>query len=131
MEGGWKVSVKITNTGSCAGKEAVQIYAVSPAIKQGRPIQELVSFAKTGLLAPGESQILTLQINGRDLCWYDADSPGWVLEKGKYCLRIGASSRDIRCTASFNVDKRQVLEKTHGSLPLQKKINFLYLSSDH
>ncbi len=130
-EGGWKVSVKVANTGACAGREAVQIYADSPDIRQGRPVQELVAFAKTGLLAPGESQILTMLIRERNLAWYDASAPGWILEKGKYSLRIGASSRDIRCTASFNVDSRRILEKTHDSLPLQKKINFLSLLSDH
>ncbi len=130
-EDGWKINVKITNTGTCAGREAVQIYANSPAIRQGRPIQELVAFAKTGLLAPGESQILTMLIRERDLAWYDASTSGWTLEKGKYSLRIGSSSRDIRCTASLNVDRRRILEKTHDSLPLRKKINFLSLPSDH
>lgn len=123
---GWEVRVTVTNTGDKAGKEAVQIYAASPSIKQGRPIQELVAFGKTSLLSPGQKETLTLQIKTRDLAWYDAQTLSWTLEKGQYELRIGANSRDIKTALKLNVNKKQLLEKTHDSLPLQKKINLIF-----
>ncbi len=97
------LSVDIINTGSVAGKEVAQLYISAPANRMEKPDKELKGFAKTGLLAPGESQIITFEINARDLSSFDTASSSWIAEPGKYRAMIGASSRDIRQEASFEV----------------------------
>lgn len=123
---GWQVNVKVTNTGKCPGKEVAQVYASSPSIAVGRPAQELVAYGKTDLLAPGESQTLTLDVTRRDLAWYNAEGCSWTLEKGKYVLKIGTSSRDIKSELSFDIPMTEIIEETHNSLPKKKKINLIF-----
>ena len=98
-----KVSVKVTNTGSVAGKEAVQVYISAPAGKLDKPVKELKAFAKTRKLAPGESQTVELCFAAADMSSWDESKPGWVLDPGTYNILVGASSADIRATASVDV----------------------------
>jgi len=102
-DGQVKVSVKVTNTGSVAGKEAVQVYVSAPAGKLDKPVKELKAFAKTRKLAPGESQTVELSFAAADMSSYDESVPGWVLDPGTYNILVGASSADIRATASVDV----------------------------
>ncbi len=98
-----KVSVKVTNTGSVAGKEAVQVYISAPAGKLDKPVKELKGFAKTRKLAPGESQTVEVSFAAADMSSYDESKPGWVLDPGTYNILVGASAADIRATASIDV----------------------------
>jgi beta-glucosidase len=98
-----KVNVKVTNTGSVAGKEAVQVYISAPAGKLDKPVKELKGFAKTRKLAPGESQNVEISFAAADMSSYDESKPGWVLDPGTYNILVGASSADIRATASVEV----------------------------
>ena len=98
-----KVSVKVTNTGSVAGKEAVQVYISAPAGKLDKPVKELKGFAKTRKLAPGESQTVEVSFAAADMSSYDESKPGWVLDPGTYNILVGASAADIRATASVDV----------------------------
>ena len=98
-----KVSVKVTNTGSVAGKEAVQVYISAPAGKLDKPVKELKGFAKTRKLAPGESQTVEVSFAAADMSSYDESKPGWVLDPGTYNILVGASAADIRATASVEV----------------------------
>ncbi|MBR3012023.1 MAG: glycoside hydrolase family 3 C-terminal domain-containing protein [Bacteroidales bacterium] len=98
-----KVSVKVTNTGSVAGKEAVQVYISAPAGKLDKPVKELKGFAKTRKLAPGESQTVEVSFAAADMSSYDESKPGWVLDPGTYNILVGASATDIRATASVDV----------------------------
>ena len=107
------VTVTITNTGKVAGKEVVQLYLSAPQDKIEKPVQELKGFAKTSLLKPNESQTLTFTLDGRALASYWSSISAWVADAGKYEVKIGASSRDIKATASFNLDKSTVVEKEH------------------
>ena len=125
-ESGWEVSVRVTNIGDRPGKEVAQVYASSPSITVGRPAQELVAYAKTGLLASGESETLTLAVAKRDLGWYNAEECSWILEKGEYILKIGSSSRDIKSEVSVEVKNPVILEKTNNSLQMKKKINLIF-----
>ena len=98
-----KVSVKVTNTGSVAGKEAVQVYISAPAGQLDKPVKELKGFAKTRKLAPGESQTVEVSFAAADMSSYDESKPGWVLDPGTYNILVGASAADIRATASVDV----------------------------
>ena len=93
-----KVTVK--NTGSMAGKEAVQLYVSAPAGTLDKPEKELKAYAKTKELAPGESQELTLTFPTSELASFDEAASAWKVDAGTYTFGFGASSRDIRCTAT-------------------------------
>ena len=102
-DGTVKVSVKVTNNGSVAGKEAVQVYISAPAGSLDKPVKELKAFAKTRKLAPGESQTLDISFAAADMSSWDESKNGWVLDPGTYQILVGASSADIRATASVDV----------------------------
>lgn len=99
------VTVQITNTGKVAGKEVVQLYATAPKGKLDKPARELKAFAKTRLLNPGETQIVTMSFPVSDLASFDEERMSWVTDAGRYVLSVGASVEDIRGTVGFMVKK--------------------------
>lgn len=100
-----EVAVTVTNTGTRRGAEVVQVYVAASAGTVHRPAQELAGFAKVWL-DPGESQKVQVPIDDRTFAVYDVASADWCTEAGDYQVRVGASSRDIRCTAAIQVDAR-------------------------
>lgn len=95
------VHVRVTNTGDTAGAEVVQLYLAPPKTDVPRPARELKDFAKV-LLQPGESKIVTMHINSRDLSYWDVTGQGWKAVPGTYQVEIGTSSRDIKNRAGFD-----------------------------
>lgn len=122
------VTVDVKNSGSVPGKEVAELYLSAPAAKLDKPAIELKGFAKTRLLQPGESQTLTFVIDSRSLSSFDPSSSSWIAEAGKYEIKIGASSKDIRQTASFNLAKDLTVKKETVSLLPKEKINELKAS---
>ena len=118
-----EVSITIKNSGSVAGKEVAQVYVAAPKGRLEKPAQELKAFAKTRELQPGESQTLTMTIPVRDLASFDEANSQWLTEAGIYTFRIGASSRDIRCTAETKL--AEYTEKTTNALAPKQKLNLL------
>jgi len=110
------VTVNIKNTGKVAGKEVVELYLSAPQVEVEKPEQELKGFAKTKLLNPGETQELTFTIEPRALASFWSGISSWVAEKGTYEVRLGASSKDIRQKASFELAETRVVEKDHNVL---------------
>ena len=94
-DGGWTVSAKVTNTGKVAGREVVQVYVAYPDAKVERCVKDLRGFAKTKLLAPGESETVRIPITLRDLARFDELDHRFVTDEGVYELLVGTSSRNI------------------------------------
>ena len=94
-DGGWTVSAKVTNTGKVAGREVVQVYVAYPTAKVERCVKDLRGFAKTKLLAPGESETVRIPITLRDLAYFDELDHRFVTDEGVYELLVGTSSRNI------------------------------------
>ena len=109
FDGELSASISVTNVGERAGKEAVQVYLAAPQAGMEKPNEELRAFAKTVLLAPGESQTLTFQLVERDLSSFDAERNVWAAAAGEYTLKVGASSRDIRASANFRKESDSLL----------------------
>lgn len=103
-------TITIKNSGKTAGKEIVQLYLSAPSEKLKKPSEELKGFAKTKLLQAGESQTITFTLNPSELASYDSNLSSWVAEAGKYSIRIGASSLDIKQTKEFHLSKDLIVK---------------------
>ena len=97
-EEGAEAHVLVTNTGDRAGREVVQVYYSAPQGKLGKPAWELAGYRKTRLLAPGESEWVTVSFPLAGMASYDdlgkIAKSAWILEAGEYRFRIGTSVRD-------------------------------------
>ena len=92
---GYTVSVTVKNTSKVAGKEVVQLYVSAPNGKLTKAAQTLQGFAKTRLMAPNESQTLTIALNKNQLASFDASRHQWIAEAGDYQIKLGRSSRHV------------------------------------
>ena len=96
------VTLTVTNTGSCAGAEVVQLYVAKPDAKVFRPAKELKGFTKVQLEA-GESKTVTIPLDDKAFRYWNVKTDRWEVEGGSYQLLVGASSADIRLTAAVTV----------------------------
>lgn len=119
------VTVEVHNTGKVAGREVVQLYLKKAGSKMEKPAMELVDFGKTKLLNPGESQMLTFEIEPRDLSSFDEANSAWLAEAGTYELRVGSSSKSIQQQASFTLKSDVVVETVSKALTPQRAIIYL------
>ena len=97
------VTLTVTNTGSCAGAEVVQLYVAKPDAKIFRPVKELKGFAKVQLEA-GESKTVTIPLDDKAFRYWNVATHRWEVEGGSYQLLAGASSADIRLTTAVTVE---------------------------
>jgi beta-glucosidase len=119
------ISVDITNTGKTAGKEVVQLYINAPAGKIDKPAEELKGFGKTALLQPGQKATVNFTLAAKDLASFNTEATSWIADAGKYVVKTGASSTDIRQTSSFQLDKTIIVEKCNKVLVPEQKIDEL------
>jgi beta-glucosidase len=96
------VTLTVTNTGARDGAEIVQVYIAKPGAEIFRPAQELKAFARV-LLAAGESRTVTLPLDDKAFRYWNTRTDGWEIEGGRYEVRVGASSADIRLTADVDI----------------------------
>ena len=109
FKGELTATVTVANAGAAAGREVVELYLSAPGKVAVKPALELRGFAKTRLLKPGESQSLTFTLTARDLASFDEASSSWLAEAGRYTVKVGASSEDIRQTATFTKAREEKL----------------------
>ena len=98
--------VEVRNIGCFSGKEVVQLYVSAPGGK--KEYQRLVTFGKTGQLKPGVSEILELTFDLAECSSYCEAAAAWVLDAGKYVIRIGNSSRDTTVAAVIDLPRAVV-----------------------
>lgn len=127
---GGKISmdVVVKNTGSRAGKDIVQIYYAPPlAPVSARGIDksaiELASYAKTGMLQPGQSETLHLSFDAADMASYEMATASYVLEKGTYEVRLGQSVHDTSVIGTYTVAADTVTEKLTNQMTIPEEFN--------
>ena len=96
------VSLTVTNTGSVAGTEIVQLYVAKKNSELFRPVRELKGFARV-TLAPGEKQRITITLDDKAFRFWNVQSNRWEIEGGEYELLVGASVEDIRLCEKITV----------------------------
>ena len=104
---GFTATITVKNTGSVAGKEAVQLYVTAPAGGLEKPAFELKGFAKTKTLAPGEAQTLTINVDKYTLASFNEATSAWETAAGTYKLMFGANAADIRATGEYRLKKAE------------------------
>lgn len=125
------IETEVTNTGDTySGKEVVELYATCPAGKLEKEYRRLVAFAKTGLLAPGQSEKLTLEIGLDKLTSYSEKEAAWILESGSYVIWAGNSLEASVPCAVLKLDKEVVLTKTQNICPLKEELEEMKQSSE-
>lgn len=99
----WDFIITVTNTGSCSGKEVVQIYCEAPQGKLGKPVRVLCGYEKTNTLSPGESQTVTISVSKTQTASYDDSGISghahcFILEEGDYHFYVGTDVRHAKKT---------------------------------
>jgi len=107
-DGQISVDVEVTNTGDVAGKDVVEVYYKPPYTNGGieKSSANLIEFAKTDLLQPGESQTVTVTFSIEDMASYDENNAkAYVLEKGDYVISINSDSHTALDQKTYTADK--------------------------
>ncbi|MBR6896866.1 MAG: glycoside hydrolase family 3 protein [Lachnospiraceae bacterium] len=110
------ITVKVTNTGAYSGKEVVQIYISEPQGKLGKAARRLAGFKKTSVLAPGGTQVVSIEIDPYTYSSYDDSGASgyryaYVLEEGQYQVFAGNSSRNLQHAGDFCLKKTRVIKQ--------------------
>ena len=107
-DGQISVDVEVTNSGDVAGKDVVEVYYKPPYTNGGieKSSANLIEFAKTDLLQPGKSQIVTVTFSIEDMASYDENNAkAYVLEKGDYVISINSDSHTVLDQKTYTADK--------------------------
>lgn len=109
------MTVKVKNTGTFPGKEVVQVYVSQPQGLLGKPKKVLVAFEKTGVLKPGEAEVLSFHLDPYDFASYDevgltGHASSYVLEKGTYTIQFSTDVTRVFHTVDYEVKETIMLE---------------------
>ena len=117
------VKVEVKNTGAkYDGKQVVQLYVSAPDGKIEKPVKELKGFAKTKMLKPGESDTLVLTAKVSDFASYDEERASYVLEAGKYFIRIGENACATHIVAAIDVKDEIITYKLSNRMKLDTEL---------
>lgn len=121
------VKATVTNTGSTySGKEVVQVYISAPAGNLEKPYQELKGFAKTSELAPSASETLTITFPVASMTSYCEKHASYVLEPGKYYVRVGTHSRNTHVSAVLELAGRVITAKLENKVQCDVEMEMLH-----
>ena len=113
---GFEASITVRNTGRAASKEVVQLYVSAPrGTFADKPVRELKAFAKTRILQPGESQVLTFSVAAADLASFSEYQSEWQTAAGTYDIQFAANANDIRAHAAYKLS-HPIVRKTNNVL---------------
>ena len=105
------IKVRIKNIGNYTGKEVAQVYVSPSQENEDKPYQSLVAFKKSENIKPGKSEDLTIKFNLSDIARFDTLSACYILDKGKYIIRVGNSSKNTKIYGYIELDENIVLEQ--------------------
>ncbi len=105
-----KVTVDVSNTGSRAGKDVVQLYVSAKDSKAIRPVRELRGFEKVEL-QPGETKTVSFELDSRAFAYWNRDISDWYVETGAYEIQIGKNAQEILLSAEVEVESEKVIKK--------------------
>ena len=106
------VSVDVTNTGTMAGKEVVQLYVADEESTVIRPVKELQGFEKVEL-APGETKTVSMKLDARAFAYYNVQLGDFHVESGSFKIMIGRSCTDIKLEDTVMVESTKVIQKKY------------------
>ena len=112
--GNVEVTVPVTNSGTRAGDEVVQLYLRDPVASVSRPVMQLRGFARISL-EPGETKAVTFTLSARQFAFWGIDG-GWIVEPGKIEFMIGSASDDIRARAAVEVTGNATADQSPASI---------------
>ena len=113
-DGSLVAKVTVTNTGSVAGREVVQVYVSKPETLLEQATIELAGFGKSDVLGAGESQTLTIVIPVDALESYDTANHCYFIEQGEFTLSVGASVVDLKASVKLTYDQKVVLREVEN-----------------
>ena len=118
-------SVKVTNTGSRAGRNVVELFVAAPnSKKMNKPAKELRNYSKTRLLKPGEGETVTMQVKVSDLASFNEKASAWKTDAGLYDFLFCSSANDVEAKATVNI--KAWIQKVHNVMRPNVKLNLLH-----
>ncbi|MDO4339609.1 MAG: glycoside hydrolase family 3 N-terminal domain-containing protein [Eubacteriales bacterium] len=109
-DGNISVKAAVTNIGTSAGKEVVQVYYCAPRNGIDKPCKELAGYAKTEELAAGETQTVTITFPVAAMSSYHPERESWILDAGVYYVRVGNSSQVTQLAGGISLKEEVVVE---------------------
>ena len=118
------VKVDVKNTGSCAGRNVVELFVAAPNSKKlNKPEKELRNYAKTRLLKPGETETVTMTVKTEDLASFNEKASAWKTDAGVYTFMICSSANDVEAQATAKV--KAWTKPVHNVMKPNVKLNLL------
>ena len=119
------IVVKVKNTGDVYGKEVVQCYISAPEVKLEKAYQELCAYTKTGVINPGEFEEVTLSFDITEMACYNEETAQFILEPGRYYVRIGNSSRNTHIVCAIDLSKEIICSVTKNRMVPKKDLKLI------
>ncbi|MBQ5362918.1 MAG: glycoside hydrolase family 3 C-terminal domain-containing protein, partial [Clostridia bacterium] len=116
-DGTLQATCTVVNSGSASGREIVQIYLTKPETLMEHATLELAGFAKTAVLAPGQSETVSIVISTDALESYDEDGSRYIIDGGSYSFSLAASAADIKDTKTLVLDPAVLRDVTNIATP--------------